>query len=336
MHKLIGSINQLIQNHEVLRRNDLADKGKNIRALMASVEEEIKIAVTNTMKNLIVKYSSGSGNNPKIPIIYFYDKRETKKGTEGVYCVLIFRCLPDKDTFGEVVLALSQGEELLKIEKPKTFQYELEKNAKSICESHCYSLKKLGFKLSSEEALGSTSRIVEKIFQISTLNSDQEIATDIKAILKIYTQFVDVKISDNQLSQDLAVIKGTSRNQLIEARLGQGKYRKELFSVWKGQCCISGCEQAVLLRASHIKPWRSCTDKERLDPMNGLLLVPNLDVVFDQGYISFDADGEIIISNELDADSIKILNIPKNFRLSLNKVQSGFMAYHRTEIFRGC
>jgi hypothetical protein len=336
MSKLVKSISQLIQKHEVFRKNDLADKGKKIKGLMTAVEDEIKLAVTNNLSNLIVKYSSGSGNNPKTPIVYFYDKRETTKGTEGVYCVLLFRCLPDKDTFGEVVLALSQGEEVLKAEKPKTFQLELNENAKSICESHCHSLKKLGFKLSNEEELGSPSRIVEKTFNISTLKSDQEIVADIKTILKTYTQFVDVKMSDNQLSRDLADIKGTSRTQLIEARLGQGKYRKDLFSVWKGQCCMSGCEQAVLLRASHIKPWRSCTDKERLDPMNGLLLVPNLDVVFDQGYISFDADGEIVISNELDADSINILNIPKKFRLSLNQEQGRFMEYHRGNIFRGC
>ena len=30
---------------------------------------------------------------------------------------------------------------------------------------------------------------------------------------------------------------------------------------------------------------------------NGLLLVPNLDSAFDRGYISFDNDGKIIISD---------------------------------------
>jgi hypothetical protein len=336
MSKLVKSISQLIQNHEVIRKNDLADKAKKIKGLIDSIEHEIKHVVTNNMSNLILNYSSGSGNNPKTPILYFYDRRETRRGTEGVYCILLFRCLPNEDGFGEVLLTLTQGEQSLKDAMPEQYQFELAENAKIICESYCYDLKGHGFELCTEGELGSTSRAVEKTYQISSMKSDKELIDDIKAILNVYTQFINVKMSESQLSKDLSEIKGTSKTRLIQARLGQGKYRTDLFFVWEGKCCISGCDQKALLRASHIKPWRSCTDKERLDPMNGLLLTPNLDAVFDQGYISFDNNGEMVISNELDAKSISMLNIPKKFRLTLNQKQGGFMEYHRGNIFRGC
>lgn len=53
--------------------------------------------------------------------------------------------------------------------------------------------------------------------------------------------------------------------------------------------------------ASHIKPWRECTDHERLDAENGLALSPTLDRAFDQGYITFDGrQGRIIFSPVFD------------------------------------
>jgi putative restriction endonuclease len=38
-----------------------------------------------------------------------------------------------------------------------------------------------------------------------------------------------------------------------------------------------------MLRASHIKPWSDCSNRERLDPLNGLLLVAHIDALFDNG-----------------------------------------------------
>ncbi len=58
---------------------------------------------------------------------------------------------------------------------------------------------------------------------------------------------------------------------------------------------------ASALLASHIEPWAACeTDAERLDVYNGLLLAPHLDAAFDQGFISFAADGELMVSPQLD------------------------------------
>lgn len=55
-----------------------------------------------------------------------------------------------------------------------------------------------------------------------------------------------------------------------------------------------------VLRASHAKPWRHCSDSERLDPDNGLPLVATLDALFDAGLITFDAGGCMEISTHLD------------------------------------
>jgi len=91
-----------------------------------------------------------------------------------------------------------------------------------------------------------------------------------------------------------------------------------------------------LLIASHIKPWRDCTtNKESISKYNGLLLTPNLDALFDAGYITFDNEGSIVISPQLSEADKKILGITNEMKLK--KIAEGhrkFLEYHRTNIYR--
>jgi hypothetical protein len=90
----------------------------------------------------------------------------------------------------------------------------------------------------------------------------------------------------------------TEREQLGAARMGQGTFRTALIAFW-GTCPIVQVDHPELLRASHIKPWAKSSDPERLDPFNGLLLSPNLDLLFDRGLISFEDDGTLLFSSSL-------------------------------------
>ena len=57
--------------------------------------------------------------------------------------------------------------------------------------------------------------------------------------------------------------------------------------------------QAAFLRACHIKPSSACdTAEAHLDPYNGLALAPHIDQLFDQGYITFDVSGTLVLSDE--------------------------------------
>ncbi len=42
-------------------------------------------------------------------------------------------------------------------------------------------------------------------------------------------------------------------------------------------CRVTGLARQEFLIASHIKPWRDCSNSERLSGANGLLLSPHLD-----------------------------------------------------------
>jgi putative restriction endonuclease len=125
----------------------------------------------------------------------------------------------------------------------------------------------------------------------------------------------------------------TERQSLIKARIGQGIFRQELLTMWEG-CAITDVRLPNVLRASHIKPWRFSTNAERLNPYNGLLLLPQYDQLFDKGLISFDRDGVIVRSPVLDGIEPAKLGIDPNDRLrSFSKLHQGFLEYHRTEIF---
>lgn len=146
---------------------------------------------------------------------------------------------------------------------------------------------------------------------------------------------------DNSIVEELMdlfagkTVTKTHREQLILARLGQGNFRKELLRYWKQRCSVTGCNDGKVLRASHIKPWSVSNDKEKLDPFNGLLLIPNLDIAFDKGIISFDENGFIKISPFLSNENRLLLGINTNMHINVTEKHQFYMEYHRRHCYLG-
>jgi predicted restriction endonuclease len=122
----------------------------------------------------------------------------------------------------------------------------------------------------------------------------------------------------------------TEKSTYINARVGQGKYRKDLINYW-GQCALTGFKDIRFLVASHIKPWRQSEPRERLDYYNGLLLLPNLDKAFDLGFITFSETGSLIVSSGLE--NAEIIGIETAMRLDLADQHQSYMAFHREYVF---
>jgi hypothetical protein len=125
------------------------------------------------------------------------------------------------------------------------------------------------------------------------------------------------------------------RETIIKARVGQGKFRELLIEYWKG-CSVTGCRNEGLLTASHMKPWKDCTIFEAQDPENGFLLIPNIDSLFDKGFVSFHDDGSIIISNQLSKEEQRILGVSKEMTIGkiLTFNQKRYLEYHRKNILK--
>jgi putative restriction endonuclease len=139
----------------------------------------------------------------------------------------------------------------------------------------------------------------------------------------------------------------TVRKAVISARRGQGVFRNNLENV-ESACRLTGVTNPSLLIASHIKPWRACKSaEERLDGMNGLLLTPDADRLFDRGYITFLDRGEVMVSPRVDRDDMRRLGFEQlaferfgfeeapqvwgvgDFRAK----QQEYLDYHRSEVF---
>lgn len=142
-----------------------------------------------------------------------------------------------------------------------------------------------------------------------------------------------------EIEKDIAEIKAhklgdpTTAERLIQARVGQGLFRQNVLALYP-QCPVTGVSMPELLRASHIKPWRDSSDEERLDPYNGLMLAPHVDVLFDKGYISFTDGGDIIIKDEQQVrEVVKKFNIDESIKVNLNKKTRFYLSWHRNRIF---
>ena len=125
----------------------------------------------------------------------------------------------------------------------------------------------------------------------------------------------------------------TQKKQLQNIRIGQDKFREALLKKFRQQCPITGITHKNLLIASHIKPWRHCSDSERTEPDNGILLSKLIDGLFDNGLVSFKDNGAPIVSDTLSVSDKKIINIDSWPKIKFSSGALKFLDYHRTFIF---
>ncbi|MBS0517893.1 MAG: HNH endonuclease [Proteobacteria bacterium] len=139
----------------------------------------------------------------------------------------------------------------------------------------------------------------------------------------------------------------TTKATLIQARRGQGTFRANVQAIERS-CRLTGITNPTLLIASHIRPWRSCrTAEERLDGMNGLLLTPDADLLFDRGFITFENDGDVRVSPRFDQEDLRRLGLGELAWKQLGfsdsaahwhtaafaEHQKAYLAYHRSEVY---
>ena len=127
--------------------------------------------------------------------------------------------------------------------------------------------------------------------------------------------------------------KVLNKQRMAAARVGQGQFRQSLIGLWNGMCAVTGLDCPALLKASHIKPWSTSNNNEKLDPYNGLLLSSNLDSLFDKGLISFNDDGSMLVSTLLSKRTQQHLKLPMSLNVQPNKKSFVYLKFHREKMF---
>ncbi len=128
-------------------------------------------------------------------------------------------------------------------------------------------------------------------------------------------------------------IGSADRQQLLRARRGQGVFRRNLEKI-ENACRVTGLLDRRHVRATHIKPWSACEDREKLDGFNGLLLSPHLAHLFARGYISFADNGELLISRHLNPAVLKSWSVSPSTNVGKFQPQQRlYLEYHRRQVF---
>lgn len=120
----------------------------------------------------------------------------------------------------------------------------------------------------------------------------------------------------------------------------QNNFKKNVLKTMEEKCAITGvCER---IEFCHIKPYsnKDSNNYERQDGFNGIILYSGIHKLFDEGLISFENDGTLLISNKLNEIEMQIW---KSVLVEGKKYEIGnetgektkYLEYHRNNIFRG-
>lgn len=139
-----------------------------------------------------------------------------------------------------------------------------------------------------------------------------------------------------------------TENDIEKSRKNQSKWRKqlaeEMMNFTKNSneifCPLTRIttdfeKAGTLFRASHIKGYRDCTLEEAYDINNGILMVANVDALFDKHLITIEDDGTIIFSYLIDQDfklRCDLLLTEKVFKYILTPKRKEYLQIHR-EVF---
>ena len=200
--------------------------------------------------------------------------------------------------------------------------------------SRLYKLDKTITKDYLEFILSDLTRTMNERDHYNSKKGIGDIASGLHKFLEYVQSDYRKRIGDSILNEELKIendniIKNTEKKALIVSRMGQGVFRQKLIDYWKG-CSVTECSTFPLLLASHIRPWRKSSNQQRLDVFNGLLLIPNLDKLFDRGYISFDKNGHIIMSSFLPESEFRLFGVSPTMCIkNLNNKHLPYLKYHR-------
>ena len=188
--------------------------------------------------------------------------------------------------------------------------------------------------------------ILPKISYLSILKiipSESKLSTEPLYYFRILLDYQFRSIVHPSLAESttefVATTKQKNRKKTI-SRDGASRYRKKVLEHMP-QCPFTKISDERLLIASHIKPYQTCINEDKLDEaldyLNGLSLSPTYDKLFDQGYITFMDDGGLVCGTQLSSYTWEKLNINPNAQNIMRiypEHRESYLDYHRQYVFQ--
>jgi putative restriction endonuclease len=130
---------------------------------------------------------------------------------------------------------------------------------------------------------------------------------------------------------------GVDVRRTMSTRVNQDFFRRLVLTSYDNKCALTGIEAPELLIASHIVPWAKNKDV-RTTPRNGICLNALHDRAFDEGYLTFTDNFEVLYSGDLPSVARSKLESLGSRKLRLPSrfvPDPALLAFHRSEIFHG-
>ncbi len=169
--------------------------------------------------------------------------------------------------------------------------------------------------------------LAEVLFELSNTSIDQYVGSVIDDAWQEEERIAQTIEQDTSIDQ-------TTKKQLVDSRRGQGKYRRNL-ALFEKQCRVTGITDKRFLIASHSKPWRKSSNNEKLDGNNGFFFSPHVDKLYDNGWMTFEVNGDAVFADNTIVDALKQWDIKLPINIGeLNDEQQSYLAYHREHVFK--
>lgn len=137
--------------------------------------------------------------------------------------------------------------------------------------------------------------------------------------------FKEEHLLEDDLSFDLthileAPLTDNEKIGAVNNRIGQGIFRRNVIDLWQSErCAVTLVDIGCMLTATHIKSWEHCSEEEKLDGANGLMLCAHVSQLFSNHLATFSPkNGRYVleVSSTIDSMQLKGLGIEKETMLS--------------------
>lgn len=126
---------------------------------------------------------------------------------------------------------------------------------------------------------------------------------------------------------------------LILPRLGQGSFRVLVTDAYERRCAVTNEKTLPALDAAHIKPY---SESGEHTVSNGILLRRDLHALFDQGYVTINAEMKFEVSKKIKEEFENgrdyyrlhgsLINVPTK---PSDRPSQDFLDWHNTKIYKG-
>ena len=135
----------------------------------------------------------------------------------------------------------------------------------------------------------------------------------------------------NLLLQIIAIMESEAKSKI---RKGKQRFKQALSPIWNNECAICSINSSDLLHASPAKAWKDSTEEEKMDPFNGILLCSNHDALYTKGYIAFDGQGKIHISDRIKETDYEKYMIHSKIRIKRQEDHKKYLKWHKKNVLK--